>query len=89
MDSWTDVHLQVISTMVREPVTGSRHVQRQTIKGWCGGHDGAELDDAIDDLIAIGLIREKGRGTITLRSVSAGKKFLREHDDEDDYVWHY
>lgn len=89
MGSWNDTHLQVVSTMVREPVAGSRHVQRQTLKNWCGGYDGNKLDQAIDDLIAIGLIREKGRGTVTLRSVTAGKKFLDQHDDNDDYVWHY
>ncbi len=89
MASWNDVHLQVISTMVREPVTGSRHVQRQTLKNWCGGYDGDDLDKAIDDLIKTGLIREKGRGTITLRSVQIGKRFLEQYDENDDYIWHY
>lgn len=89
MDSWNDTHLQVVSTMVREPVANSRHVQRQTLKSWCGGYDGDSLDEAIGDLVAIGLVREKGRGTITLRSVQAGKQFLEEHDDDDDYVWFY
>jgi len=89
MESWNDAHLQVVSTMVREPVANTRHVQRQTLKGWCGGFDGDELDEAIDDLVAIGLVREKGRGTITLRSVQAGKQFLEAHDEEGDYVWFY
>ncbi|WP_049893937.1 hypothetical protein [Salinarchaeum sp. Harcht-Bsk1] len=89
MESWNDTHLQVVSTMVREPVAKTRHVQRQTLKGWCGGYDGDQLDEAIDDLVAIGLVREKGRGTITLRSVQAGKRFLEKHDEGGDYVWFY
>lgn len=89
MSGWNDTHLQVVSTMVREPVSGKRHVQRQTLKSWCGGYDGSKLDQAIDDLVAIGLILEKGRGTITLRSVQAGKQFLQKHDDDEDYTWFY
>lgn len=81
------VHLEVVSTMVRSGVTGGKHKQRQTIKGWCGGFDGDTLDDAIDELISDGLIREKGRGTITLRSMPAGQKFLEKHDDDGDYTW--
>jgi hypothetical protein len=64
MSGWNDIHLEIVSTMVREPVAGKRHVQRQTLKGWCSGYGGKALDDAIDDLVAIGLVREKGRGTV-------------------------
>lgn len=89
MSSWDDVHLAVVSTMVREPVAGGRHVQRQTLKSWCGGYSGAELDEAIDDLIASGLVREKGRGTVTLRSVRAGRTFLERFDEDGAYTWYY
>jgi len=75
MSSWRKEHLEIVSTMVRVPVVGTHHKQRQTIKGWCGRFDGDVLDDAIDDLISAGIVREKGRGTITLRSVQVGKQF--------------
>ncbi|ERH13236.1 MAG: hypothetical protein J07HB67_02274 [halophilic archaeon J07HB67] len=75
--------------MVREPVAGSRHVQRQTSKRWCGGYEGDVLDAAIDDLVSIGLVREKGRGTVTLKSVQDGKRFLERFDSDDEYVWFY
>lgn len=81
--------MEVVATMVNEPVAGSRHVQRQTLKGWCTGYDGETLDEAIDQLIAVGLIREKGRDTVTLRSVRDGKQFLRAFDDDDEYTWYY
>ena len=89
MSNWTEAHLEVVATMVSEPVAGGRHVQRQTLKGWCTGHGGKTLDSAIDDLITIGLIREKGRDTVTLRSVQDGKDFLQKFDDDDKYTWYY
>jgi hypothetical protein len=89
MSAWSDPHLAVVSTMVRVPVAGGHHKQRQTIKNWCGGYDGDVLDDAIDDLVAARIIREKGRGTITLRSKDTGEDFLRKHDTDDDYSWYY
>lgn len=88
MDEWKDIHLSLVSKMVREPVAGKRHVQRQTLKGWCGRYEGDRLDEAIDDLVAVGLVREKARGTVTLRSVQAGKQFLEQHDD-GEYSWFY
>lgn len=89
MSGWNDIHLEIVSTMVREPVVGSRHVQRQTLKGWCSGYGGKALDDAIDDLVAIGLVREKGRGTVTLETVQDGKRFLEQFDEDDEYTWFY
>jgi len=89
MSSWNDTHLEVVSTMLRAKVAGGHHKQRQTIKGWCSGYDGDALDDAIDDLVNAGILREKGRGTITLRSVPVGERFLKQHDDDDDYIWFY
>jgi hypothetical protein len=89
MSNWSDPHLEVVSTMVRIPIAGGHHKQRQTVKGYCSGFDGDVLDDAIDDLVAAGIIREKGRDTITLRSVQTGKDFLRKHDTDDDYSWYY
>jgi hypothetical protein len=47
------------------------------------------LDAAIDDLVSIGLVREKGRGTVTLKSVQDGKRFLERFDSDDEYVWFY
>ena len=89
MDEWERVHLEIVSKMVREPVAGSRHVQRQTLKGWCGGYEGDVLDAAIDDLISIGLVREKARGTVTLESLQDGKRFLERFDEDGDYAWFY
>ena len=89
MDEWQNVHLEIVSKMVRERVVGSRHVQRQTLRGWCSGHEGDVLAEAIDDLIAVGLVREKGRGTVTLRSLRDGKRFLERFDEDDEYVWFY
>jgi len=84
----SDADLEIVSTMVRSGVTGGKHVQRQTVKNWCGGYDGDVLDDVIDDLINQGLIREKGRGTITLSSMRAGKDYIRENDDGGNYTWY-
>jgi len=84
----SDAHLEIVSTMVRSNVRGAHHKQRQTIKSWCGGFDGDKLDDAIDDLIKQGVILEKGRGTITLRSMQAGKDYIRKNDDDGDYTWY-
>lgn len=89
MSEWTDAHLEVVSTMLRSRVVGAHHKQRETILGWCGGFEGDVLDEAIDELVAAGLVREKGRGTITLRSIPDAKQFLKNNDEEDDYVWFY
>lgn len=90
MAGYTDEHLAIIAKMVRVPVVGSHHKQRQTIKGWVGGFDGDVLDDAIDDLIADpkAPLREKGRGTITLTSVHDAKEFIKRHDDNDNFTWY-
>lgn len=86
MSEWQEQHLEIVSTMIRSGVAQSKHVQKQTLKGWCGGFEGDILDDAIEDLIAVGLIREKGRGTITLRSIQAGERFIEQHDENGDYT---
>jgi hypothetical protein len=89
MSDWKTVHLTVIAKMVREPVVGTHHKQKDTIKGWCGGFDGDVVDAAIDDLLTdpTAPLREKGRGTIQLTSVADAKAFLEEHDDDDEFVW--
>lgn len=87
--SWSETHLDIVATMVRVPVVGGKHKQKSTIKNWAGEYDGDVLDDAIKDLINAGVIREKGRGTITLRSVETGKEFLEKFDENDEYVWFY
>lgn len=90
MAEYTDEHLAIVAKMVRAPVVGNHHKQRQTIKGWVGGFDGDVLDDAIDDLIADpqAPVREKGRGTIQLTSVHKAKEFIKKHDDNDNYSWY-
>lgn len=89
MSGWEKVHLEIVSKMVRSKVAGAHHKQRDTIKGWCGGYDGDVIDEAIDELVAAGLIREKRRGTITLRSIGDGKNFLQNNDENGDYTWFY
>lgn len=76
--------------MLRAKVVKSHHKQRQTIIGWCSGYDGDVLNDAIDELVkdSDAPVYEKGRGTITLRSVSEAKEFIREHDDDGDFTWY-
>jgi hypothetical protein len=39
--------------------------------------------------VAIGLVREKGRGTVTLETVQDGKRFLEQFDEDDEYTWFY
>ena len=75
--------------MVRVPVVGFHHKQKDTIKGWCGDFDGDVVDDAIDDLVTdpTAPLQEKGRGTIQLTSVADAKEFLEQHDDDDEFTW--
>lgn len=90
MTDWEQVHVAVVANMVRVPVTGSHHKQKQTIVGWCGGYEGDTVKQAIDDLVTDpqAPVHEKGRRTITLTSVQAAKDFIRENDDEDEYTWY-
>lgn len=90
MSDWEQAHVEVVANMVRVPVVGSHHKQKQTIVGWCGGYDGDVVKQAIDDLIASpeAPVREKGRGTITLTSVHEAKDFIRENDDENEFAWY-
>jgi len=85
---FSETHLEVVATMVRVPVTGAHHKQRDTIKNWCGGYDGDDIDAAIDDLVAEGVLLKTARDTIKLRSVQAGKEFIKEHDTEGVYTWY-
>lgn len=89
MSEWKTVHLTVVAKMVRVPVVGSHHKQKDTINGWCGGFDGDVVDDAIDDLVTdpTAPLQEKGRGTIQLTSVADAKEFLEQHDDDDEFTW--
>jgi hypothetical protein len=87
--TFSDSHLEVVAKMVRAPVTGGHHKQRDTIKNnWCSGYDGDVIDEAIDDLVAEGILIETARDTIKLRSVKTAKEFIKEHDREGDYTWY-
>lgn len=90
MSDWKDVHVAVVAKMVRVPVVGSHHKQKQTVVGWCGSYDGDVVKDAIDDLVTDpqAPLREKGRGTIQLTSVKMAKEFIRDNDDSGDYDWY-
>lgn len=85
---WEDAHLQIVAKMVRVPVNGSNHKQRDTIKNWCGGYDGDVVDGAIDDLLAKGILQRYRSNTIQLVSVSIGEEFIKENDDNGDYTWY-
>lgn len=89
MGEYGKAHLAVLAKMVREPVVGKHHKQRQTIIRWCGEYDGDVLNAAIDDLITdpTAPLYEKGRKTITLSSVHEAKEFIKEHDEDGDFSW--
>lgn len=90
MTDWKEVHVTVVAKMVRVPVVGSHHKQKQTVVGWCGGYDGDAVKDAIDDLVTdpTAPLHEKGRGTITLTSVGEAKDFIEENDESGEYSWY-
>lgn len=85
---WKKSHLEIVAKMVRVPVVGSHHKQRDTIKQWCN-FDGDVIEQAMDDLVAKGILQETARGTVKLVSVSKAKRFLEENDDDDSYCWFY
>lgn len=89
MGEYGQAHLAVLAKMVREPVVGKHHKQRQTIIKWCGQYDGSTIDAAIDDLVKdpSSPVYEKGRGTITLRDLHEAKEMIEEHDEEGEFSW--
>lgn len=90
MGHWETSHLTIIAKMLRRKVVKSHHKQRQTVIGWCSGYDGDVLQEAIDDLVTDpnAPVYEKGRGTITLRSIHEAKEFLQKHDEDDEFTWY-
>lgn len=90
MADWKQVHVAVVAKMVREPVVGSHHKQKQTVVGWCGGYEGDTVKQAIDDLATDpgAPVHEKGRGTITLTSVQEAKDFIEENDEDQEFTWY-
>lgn len=85
---WSGAHVAVVAKMVRYPVTGSVHKQRDTIKNWCSGYDGDVIDAAIDDLLAKAVLQQYRSNTIQLVSVSEAKEFIEENDESGDYSWY-
>lgn len=89
MSVWNSSHVEILAKMVRVPITGKHHKQRDTIKGWVD-LEGDVFEDAMDDLVTDpnAPVREKGRGTVTLTSVQETKEFIRQYDEEEEYTWY-
>ncbi|MCG1004347.1 hypothetical protein LQ368_12980 [Halobacterium noricense] len=89
MTQWNSSHVEILAKMVRPPVYGDHHKQRDTIKDWAD-LEGDIFEDAMDDLIADpeAPVMEKARGTVTLTSVHDTKEFIREHDEDGEYTWY-
>jgi hypothetical protein len=88
MTSWDTSHVEIVAKMVRVPVTGSHHKQRDTIKGWVD-LEGDTFESAMDDLCASvdAPVQETARQTVKLTSVHEAKEFIRKHDADDEYSW--
>jgi len=89
MTEWTPSHVEIVAKMVRKPVVGNHHKQRDTIKRWVD-LDGDVFEKALDDLITdpSGPVHEKGRGTVQLTSVRDAKEFIKANDEEGEYTWY-
>jgi hypothetical protein len=89
MTQWNASHVEILAKMVRAPVRGSHHKQRDTIKDWAN-LEGDIFESAMDDLVKDpdAPVMEKARGTVTLTSVHEAKEFIREHDDDGEYSWY-
>lgn len=89
MTEWNASHVEILAKMVRVPVTGSHHKQRDTIKGWVD-LDGDVFEEALDDLVTdpSAPVQQKARGTVTLTSVHETKEFIEEHDEDGEYTWY-
>lgn len=89
MTDWSSEHLEILAKMVRVPVTGSHHKQRDTIKGWVG-LDGDTFDRAMDELVKrpAAPVVQTARDTVKLTSVHETKEFIREHDDNGQFSWY-
>jgi hypothetical protein len=89
MSKWNTSHLAILAKMVREPVYGQHHKQRDTIKNWVD-LEGDVFEQAMDDLVTDtdAPVMEKARGTVTLTSVHEAKEFIEEHDHDGDYTWY-
>lgn len=84
--SWS---LRITSALVKKGVGKSHHKQPQTICGWFAVHDRGTVSGVLDDMVAdtdVPLMR-KGRGTVTLRSIQAGKRYLEEHGRDPPSDW--
>jgi hypothetical protein len=89
MSEWNTSHLEILAKMVRVPVFGDHHKQRDTIKGWVDV-DGDVFEEAMDDLTTKpeAPVHETAKGTVQLTSVHEAKEFIRKHDEDDEYSWY-
>lgn len=88
MADWNTSHVEIVAKMVRVPVTGSHHKQRDTIKGWVD-LEGDKFESAMDELCSSpeGPVHETARQTVKLTSVHEAKEFIDEHDEDGEYIW--
>lgn len=89
MTEWNTSHLDILAKMVRVPVYGDHHKQRDTIKGWVD-LEGDVFEEAMDELSTDPKVpvHETAKGTVKLTSVHDTKEFIREHDKENKYSWY-
>ncbi len=75
--------------MVRVPVTGAHHKQRDTIHGWVDV-PGDEFTEAMDDLVKRpeAPVVQTARDTVKLTSVHEAKEFIEQHDTDGQFSWY-
>lgn len=80
--------LEIVAKMTRKKILGAHHKQPDTIKNWLSKFDGQTLDEAIDELIQGGVVQNYNPNTIQLVDMQTAKNYIRENDDDDDFVWY-
>lgn len=84
-----DYSLEVVKMLLSKGVSGRHHKQSQTIAGWFPTHERGDVKQTIDAMVADTDVplRRKGRGTVQLTSVPAGKRYLENHGRDPPSTW--